>query len=468
MNAVFHASKTPTILVVGDLIIDHTITGSCTRLANEGPFPVLTHESEVMTLGGCGNVASNLTAMGANVILCTTIGNDSIVQNLFNNPSNLFATINPDVHTTIKKRYFANNKAIFKADSIGSTVNIQHINEMLLSIQSILIHRRVDAVVISDYNLGVCTEDICQFIINICKPCNIPVIVDPKVDITKYKGATCIKPNFAEAKRITGLPNGFPMYEYHKALYNLTSSWLTVITKADEGISMYDHVLKKETNYKVPKVEVYDVTGAGDIVCATLAYGLATSMSLKNTLESSVFLATQSVKHPGSYVLQSDDFWALHCHLKPSKVLELKDIQHLPKSKKIVFTNGCFDLLHIGHIESLQAAKKHGDILVVGVNSDSCVRKLKGKNRPIMCEDVRIKALAALECVDYVILFNDLTPVKILMKLKPDVYVKGDEYRFKHLEGCEYAKRVVFVPTKTKVSTTDIIKTINLSQVYYL
>jgi D-beta-D-heptose 7-phosphate kinase/D-beta-D-heptose 1-phosphate adenosyltransferase len=460
MNSVFHGTTAPNILVFGDMILDHTITGSCTRLANEGPFPVLTHENETVTLGGCGNVAANLKAMGANVYICTTIGNDNIVQNLFNDPINLFASVNPFIHTTVKKRYFSNNKAIFKADSIGSIVTNDNKYQMKLSLETLFIHCKIDAVVISDYNLGVCSEELCHYIIKICKKAKIPVIVDPKVDVTKYIGATLIKPNLSEAKRITGLPNNLPMSVYHKALYKQTGSWLTVITNADEGMSMYDHALGKEMTYKVPKVEVYDVTGAGDIVCASLAYGLATGFSLQEMLKTSVFLATQSVKHPGSYVLNSDDFWALSCHLKPSKQITLNDIPFLPQSKKIVFTNGCFDLLHIGHIESLQAAKKHGDILVVGVNSDASVSKLKGPQRPIINQHIRMKMLEALECVDYVILFEEQTPANILRTLKPDVYVKGEEYKNTILFGAEYAKSVKFIPMKTNISTSMLIKSL--------
>ncbi len=459
MECVFKVDKKPIILVFGDSMVDETVTGSCSRIANEGPFPVLKQDSVTYTLGGCGNVAANLRAMGARVILCTATGNDTKIEELFACPEDMYASKNRSVQTTVKSRYFAGTKSIFKKDIIGSSLSTIGEDELQSYLRHIFVKTPIDAVVISDYNLGVCTLKLCQYILQWCRLMGIPVVVDPKVDADKYVGCTILKPNMSEAKRITGLQEG-SVVDYHRAIFSKTYTPFTVITRAEEGLSLYDHIANKEYTYKVPQVEVFDVTGAGDIVCASLAYCIAIQESFENIVKAAVFLATQSVQHPGSYVLQESDFWLLRCHLHPSKRITHKELKYLPKNKKIVFTNGCFDMMHIGHIESLQDAKKQGDLLVVGINTDTSVRKLKGTSRPLFDEEIRTRCVEALECVDYVILFGDDTPSSILKELRPEVYVKGIEYSGKYLAGSEYSKKVHFVDMKTNISTTKLVRVI--------
>jgi D-beta-D-heptose 7-phosphate kinase/D-beta-D-heptose 1-phosphate adenosyltransferase len=215
-----------------------------------------------------------------------------------------------------------------------------------------------------------------------------------------------------------------------------------------------------EYNFKMPQVEVCDVTGAGDIVCATLAYCIAFNICPEIMIKASVFMGTQSVKHAGSYVLQDNDFYDLRRHLYPSKRITMDEIQFLPRNKKIVFTNGCFDIFHMGHVESLRKSKSFGDILVVGLNSDESISQLKGPERPVMDLDNRLAIIESLEFVDFVIVFNKKTPYDILEALKPDVYVKGAEYRGKYLEGSSYASKIEYIDFETIISTSSIVNKI--------
>jgi D-beta-D-heptose 7-phosphate kinase/D-beta-D-heptose 1-phosphate adenosyltransferase len=470
METIFYEKPRGPIIVFGDIMVDRTLTGTCSRLANEGAVPVFVQNSEKFTLGGCGNVAANLLAMGAEVLLFSVVGGDKVCEPLFLNKKNLYVSVNKDTTTTIKTRGFADNKLVLRLDNEASKVTLIDTMILKISIKTCIETRNPSCVVISDYNRGVCTEDLCQTIISMCNQYNIPVVVDPKVDAKKYKGCTLIKPNFAEAARITGLPSSLALTQYHRQLYKLTNSSLTCITNADKGMSLYDHTRCLEYSYKMPQVEVCDVTGAGDIVCATLAYCLSLKISYDQMVKCAVFLATQSVQHAGSYVLQQSDFWALRFHLNPSKIIFRNNLKNIPRNKKIVFTNGCFDILHKGHIDSLREAKKFGDILIVGVNSDESIRKLKGDKRPILSLDNRLAILNAIEYVDYVIVFGEDTPLNILRELRPNVYVKGEEYRGKYLEGSNYADKTEYIPFYTNVSTTQIVNNIikTHSPIYYL
>ena len=467
MDVIFQEQSKGPIIVFGDIMIDRTLIGTCSRLANEGAVPVFVQNSEKFTLGGCGNVAANLLAMGADVILFSVVGGDNIVEPLFLNKNNLYVSVNKDTKTTIKTRGFADNKLVIRLDNEASNVTLIDSIILKIGIKSCIETRKPSCVVISDYNRGVCTEDLCQTIISICKEYNIPIVVDPKVDSKKYKGCTLIKPNFAEAVRLTGL-NNLTIDQYHRELYKLTNSSLTCITNADKGLSLYDHSKNCEYSYKMPKVEVCDVTGAGDIVCATLAYCLSLGISNDQMVKYAVFLATQSVKYAGSYVLQESDFWALRFYLNPTKIIFRDNLKNIPSNKKIVFTNGCFDILHKGHIDSLREAKKFGDILVVGINSDESIRKLKGAQRPILSLENRLAILNAIEYVDYLIVFSEDTPLNILQELRPNVYVKGEEYRGKYLEGSNYADKIEYISFTTNISTTQIVDNILKKQIYDL
>jgi len=438
-------------------MIDCTITGSCSRLANEGAVPVFVEKMKKYSLGGCGNVAANLVAMGAEVVLISVEGNDKLVSKHFYNNKNSFCVVNKDSRTTIKTRAFADNKLVFRHDIEDSAVSPKDRDELLLIFSYIFSLYDISCVVISDYNRGVCTEELCRQLIRYSNLLNIPIVVDPKVDCEKYMNCTLLKPNLQEARRLTGLETA-DTFDLHRALNKKTKARYTCITQASEGLSLYDHVFSEESRYKVPKLEVCDVTGAGDIVCATLAYSISAGIDPYDMIKSATFLATASVKHAGSYVLSKEDFWDLRQHLRPNKQISIGDIPNIYRTnKRVVFTNGCFDIFHKGHVQSLTASKNFGDILIVGLNSDKSIKRLKGDGRPIMDWEQRLSIISALEVVDYVIIFDEDTPERLLALIKPDVYVKGEEYRNKPLAGSEYSKAVEYIEFKTVMSTTAIV-----------
>ena len=460
MNTVFTDKIDGPIVVFGDLIIDSTLIGSCSRLANEGAIPVFVEKEKKYSLGGCGNVAANLKAMGADVILISVEGGDRLISTVFKNRIDYYLSKNPNSKTTLKTRAFADNKLVFRHDIEESYVTDENIKELKEYVMEVLYKYKPSCIVISDYNRGVCSEDMCKYLIDIANKRKIPVIVDPKNSCSKYNGCTLIKPNLSETKRLTGLPSSASIVDHHKELNKITKARFTCITQASDGISLYDHIAIDEYKFKMPQVEVCDVTGAGDIVCATLAYCIALNICPEMMIKASVFMGTQSVKHAGSYVLQENDFVDLRRHLYPAKRITIDEIQFLPRNKKIVFTNGCFDIFHMGHIESLRKSKSFGDILVVGLNSDESISKIKGPERPIMDLDNRLAILESLEFVDFVIVFDKKTPYAILEALKPDVYVKGAEYRGKYLEGYSYAGRVEYIEFETIISTSSIVNKI--------
>jgi D-beta-D-heptose 7-phosphate kinase/D-beta-D-heptose 1-phosphate adenosyltransferase len=457
MNSVFSDSLNGPIIVFGDSLIDSTLGGSCSRLANEGAIPVFVEKDRIRTLGGCGNVAANLRAMGADVILISVEGSDKLVSTIFADKSNAYMSTNLNTKTTIKTRGFADNKLVFRHDIEASHVTDKNIEELKMNIRTAISIRKPSCIVISDYNRDVCNEELCQYLIGLANKNGVPVVVDPKVSCGKYLGCTLIKPNLSEARRITGFNN---IRDCHKELNKYTKARFTCITQASDGLSLYDHISQDEYLYKLPRVEVCDVTGAGDIVCATLAYCFAANICPDLMIKSAVFLATQSVKHAGSYVLKPRDFSELRCHLNPGKRISFKDLEFIGRGKKTVFTNGCFDIFHKGHVESLKEAKKYGDILVLGLNSDLSIRIIKGPERPIMDLDNRLAVLEAIDYVDYIIVFDEKTPLKILEALRPNVYVKGEEYRGRSLEGSQYADKIEYVNMKTPISTSMIISKI--------
>jgi len=459
MNTVFGEKIHGPIVVFGDLIIDSTLIGTCSRLANEGAIPVFVEKEKKYSLGGCGNVAANLKAMGAEVILISVEGNDRLTS-IFKNNIDYYLSKNPKSKTTLKTRAFADNKLVFRHDIEESYVTEANIKELKEYIIEVLNKFNPSCVVISDYNRGVCSEDICKYLIGLANKKKIPVIVDPKNSCSKYNGCTLIKPNLSETKKLTGLPSSASIVDHHKVLNKITNARFTCITQASDGISLYDHVAIDEYKFKMPQVEVCDVTGAGDIVCATLAYCIALNICPEIMIKASVFMGTQSVKHAGSYVLTENDFYDLRRHLYPSKIITIDEIQFIPRNKKIVFTNGCFDIFHMGHVESLRKSKSFGDILVVGLNSDESISQLKGPERPVMDLDNRLAIIESLEFVDFVIVFNKKTPYDILEALKPDVYVKGAEYRGKYLEGSSYASKIEYIDFETIISTSSIVNKI--------
>ena len=453
----------PTIIVCGDIMLDHNIYTRVEKIANEAPIPVFNHQSEELNLGGCGNVLKNLQSLGCKKLYAfSAIGKDqngekinALVSEL--GIENHIAMI-PYYNTTTKRRYFCDNRIMFRCDIENTTDQKQLLSSIIFidEIEKILLQGKVDCIILSDYNKGVLTKSQCQSVIALANKYGVMTCVDPKEDPTKYIGCTMIKPNRSEAHKLFRIPSGASIEEMHRVIRDMIGCKYTVITLAEQGITLFDGItiFHERTGVR----NIIDVTGAGDIVCCVLAYFMDRISSLPELLRLATRLATKSVESPGTYTVKPTDLFF--------KQISFEFLASIPREgKKLVFTNGCFDLLHSGHLELLRFCKKQGDIVVVGVNSDSSVRRLKGPSRPIQPEDVRTDVLSALEYVDYVILFKEETPYNILQELRPDFLIKGGDYRIEDIVGREFATKTIVCPVVEGMSTTLTVKKISTTNI---
>ncbi len=385
------------IVVIGDIIIDEYVYGTSTRLSPEAPVPVVKHEKTERKLGGAGNVYNNIKSLTDDV---TLIGyrNDTTDW-----PVELFCT-----HMPLKQRIYADKHYITRIDR-EQTID----NRTLFDYVKKRVHNCT--VVISDYNKGTIQNP--QRLIKILKDNGCYVIVDPKQHLDLYAGADVIKPN---------------KQEYEE--YNNGVDTDMVVTMGADGYMI------NGTHYPTQQQDVYDVTGAGDTFLAVMSYFLDFGESLEFACKMANKGAGVSVQHNGVYVVH----W--------------KDLDPRPT---VVFTNGCFDLLHRGHVEMLKASKELGQHLIVGLNTDASVKRLKGDTRPINNENDRKVVLESLDFVDEVILFDEDTPKNLIERIRPDIITKGGDYTVDTVVGHELAK-VVIIPTVENQSTTNTIKRIVL------
>jgi len=449
-------AKRVKILVVGDLMLDHYIWGSCERISPEAPVQVVKINNETYTLGGAGNVVRNLLSLGANVSVASVLGDDEAGKKIKERLAELkvkdeLILTEKGRESSIKSRIMASHQQVVRIDK-ESVVKINLEDELVLKVKENLANFK--AVLLSDYGKGVLSEKVCQEIINECVKLKIPVLIDPKgSDYSKYKNATLLTPNKKEAseKAIKQL----------KDELNLTYS---IITISEEGIALYDDKLHI---FAAKAKEVFDVTGAGDTVLATLGYMLANGADIKEAIKIANLAAAVVVAKIGSATasfseieqLLNSSFGANFEH-KLKSVEELEEILSQKGKKKVVFTNGCFDILHAGHVKYLARARELGDLLVVGLNSDASVKRLKGEARPINSQDDRACVLSGLGFVDYVVIFDEDTPLNLITKIKPDVLVKGADYKGKEVVGSEIVKEVRLIDFVEGKSTTGIIKRI--------
>ncbi|QOP40806.1 D-glycero-beta-D-manno-heptose-7-phosphate kinase [Sulfurimonas marina] len=461
------------ILVVGDLMIDHYLWGSCERISPEAPVQVVDIAKETAVLGGAGNVINNLKSLGAEVSVASVIGDDEngaeltgMLQDISVDTSNL--VIQEGRHTSKKSRIIAVSQQILRYDKeskddieAASTKNI--VESLKNNIEE------YDAIILSDYGKGVLTEELCQAVISLAKSKNKKVLVDPKgKDFSKYKGAYLLTPNKKEAQIATEI-DIVDENSLTDALLKLKQECdldISMITLSEDGIATYDE--KLHISPTVAK-EVFDVTGAGDTVIASMAYALSLGKSIEDSAAFANLAAGVVVGKIGSATVTIDEIKeyeaSLHKSTSDAHIKSFEDIKRLVdrykvNGKKVVFTNGCFDILHVGHVKYLQVAKSFGDILIVGLNSDESVSRLKGPTRPVNIAEDRAYLLAALEAVDFVVPFEDDTPYELIKMIEPDVLVKGGDYEGKVVVGTEFAKELKLVDFVDGKSTTKTIEKI--------
>ena len=460
----------PKILVIGDLMIDKYLWGDCNRISPEAPVQIINVKKETKVLGGAGNVAHNLKTLDANVEVLSVIGGCEISKEL----KSLFADIKlktdylieqKDRVTSKKTRIISSHQQVIRYDiESQEDISSSSEDEVLRIYQEIL--DEFDIVILSDYGKGVLTESITRQIIDIANLKNIKVIVDPKgSDYSKYTSAYLLTPNKKEASEATGIAiqDEDSLKLALKILKDFCNLSISLITLSEDGIAIFDNEFKSHPTFAR---EVFDVTGAGDTVIASLGYALAAGKDIDSAIFFANLAAGVVVGKIGSATTSFEEIIRYESSLRISdcdeSIRSLEDISGVinslkKSSKKIIFTNGCFDILHVGHVKYLEKAKKLGDILIVGINSDNSVKKLKGDKRPINNLYDRSCVLASLNSVDFVIPFDEETPIKLIEAIVPDILVKGGDYKGKQVVGEDIAKELVLIDFIEGKSTSKTI-----------
>ncbi|MCV3457469.1 D-glycero-beta-D-manno-heptose-7-phosphate kinase [Campylobacter sp. CNRCH_2016_0050h] len=450
----FLSSKKPKILVVGDFMVDHYIWCDCTRISPEAPVMVMKSQKEDKRLGGAGNVYANLKSLGAEVFALGLVGDDESGRFLKEN-LNAKLLVEKDRKTPLKSRILSHSQQVLRLDD-ENDFDTKLEDEIIQEYRKIA--KDYDAIILSDYAKGVLTSKVTKALIEHANTLNLPILIDPKgSDFSKYQNATLLTPNKKEAIQALGVEKIDNLEKALKKLKDNLNLAYSIITLSEEGIALFDeklHIIPAKA------LEVYDVTGAGDSVIAMLAYALALKVDIVKACELANDAAAVVVAKVGSVSVSLEEIKNLKKASFEDKIKSKEELVKLIQNQKVVFTNGCFDIMHYGHIKYLEKAKKLGDILVVGLNSDESVKRLKGNSRPINLEFQRACMLASMYFVDYVVIFNDDTPYELIDFLKPDVLVKGADYKGKEVVGSNLVKKVELIDFEDGFSTTNIINRI--------
>jgi D-beta-D-heptose 7-phosphate kinase / D-beta-D-heptose 1-phosphate adenosyltransferase len=468
------------VLVIGDVMLDRSIWGDVDRISPEAPVPVLRSVRTTSAPGGAANVAMNLVGLGVKVEQAGFWGDDGEMREL----SALLSTAGVDFsgmvlsgHSTISKtRIVSRNQQLLRLDVESADPHPAADHQGLLD-RSLGLVRIADAVILSDYAKGALSTGLCQAVIALARKHSIPVLVDPKgLDFSKYAGATTICPNLQELALVTGIASrNLPelLAAAQQLVGHLGIDYLTV-TMSEKGIRILypDAVFHSPTRAR----EVFDVTGAGDTVIATLAASLAAGLDPETAVTLANIAAGIVVAKTGTAPISRNElvaeFTASTQMKGPDKILDLDHLlvrlaEWRANGERIVFTNGCFDILHVGHITLLEQCREFGDKVVIGVNSDASVKQLKGPTRPVVGEKERARVLAALGSTDAVIIFDQETPLELIRSLRPDVLVKGGDYTTATIVGADdittWGGRVEIVPTVNGMSTTNTIRKMTAS-----
>lgn len=464
------------VLCVGDIMLDRFVYGDVERISPEAPIPVFRILNENAMLGGAGNVARNLVGLGAGIDFFAVVGDDPAgreVTALIGNLDGLDARLITDRSrkTSIKTRYIASNQQMMRADeetvaAIDDLTRTSLIDGVKFALEDCA------AMVLADYGKGVLTGGIAGELIELARARGVPVIVDPQgQDYTKYMGASLVTPNRKELADATGMDtgNGEEIIAAAAQLARLSGIEAVLATRSADGMTLVRNA-NNYAHFEAEAREVFDVSGAGDTVVATIAAAIAAGVSMEDAVSLANVAAGIVVGKVGTAVAYASDLIdALHHQEMASgeaKILSLNsahDRAQIWRSKgyKVGFTNGCFDLLHPGHLAVLSQAKAACDRLIVGLNSDSSTKRLKGEDRPVQSETARAAVLASLEYVDLVVIFSEDTPAKIIETIKPEVFVKGADYTIDQIPEAkivaEYGGETILAQLAVGHSTTATI-----------
>lgn len=465
-----------TALVIGDLMLDRYLIGEVERISPEAPVPVVLLKQENERAGGAANVAANLSLLGIRTTMAGIIGDDAEGRALLDMLRELnidSAIVTSQQRPTVTKtRILGGHQQMMRLDKESRLAFTESENNALHEQISQAIAQKPDVIILSDYAKGVLSDALCQAVIAQAKALGIPVLVDPKGrDYTKYQGATALTPNKKETSEACGIDamDTDRLLQAAADLRDRLELAFLAVTRGEEGISL----LEQNETIHIPAAakQVFDVSGAGDTVIATLAAGLVHGLSHRQAFELANIAAGIVVGKVGTVPVNREELLAELISQdsveQADKICELETLlgrvrQWRQQKKRIVFTNGCFDLLHAGHVTYLEAARKTGDKLILGLNTDRSVSALKGSSRPVIHEADRARVLAALEAVDAVILFDEDTPLQLIDAIRPDVIVKGSDYSEDQVVGGKEVKswggKVALIDIVPGRSTSNIIE----------
>lgn len=471
MNTVYIPDNSARVLVVGDIILDRYVHGETTRISPEAPVPVVLVKKTEERPGGAGNVAINISRLNIGVSLLGTTGEDPAAATLeqFLSDQGVNCTfVRQDGYPTITKlRVLSQHQQLIRLDYEAQQVSLDS-SRLFEQFK----HQLKDAniVVLSDYAKG-SLVNIGAYITE-CKKQNKKVLVDPKGDdFSRYKGASLLTPNLKEFETVVGKCRDIAdLVEKGEKLCKTLELEALLVTRGEHGMTLISRN-SEPFHLTAEALEVFDVTGAGDTVIATMAAALVSGFDYRQSTKFANKSAGLVVAKLGAASVSVDELNNMHHEddSAQSRILNENDLikiihQIRSKDESIVMTNGCFDILHAGHVNYLQRAKKLGDYLMVAVNDDASVKKLKGQGRPLNPLKHRMAVLAALKSVDWVIPFSDDTPEKLIAKISPDVLVKGGDYQPEQIAGSEHVLksggRVKIIPLFENCSTSRIIDSV--------
>ncbi|WP_158794247.1 bifunctional D-glycero-beta-D-manno-heptose-7-phosphate kinase/D-glycero-beta-D-manno-heptose 1-phosphate adenylyltransferase HldE [Granulicella sp. L60] len=468
------------VLVIGDLMLDRYIHGEVERISPEAPVPVIRHAQRYERAGGAANVAMNLAGLGCQAFLAGFWGGDSeqaeLAAILDRAGIDTVGVVTTSLPTISKTRIVGRMQQLLRLDiesrDTPPATEVQRLQERATELIA-----KVHAVILSDYAKGALSNTLCEIVIRAARLAGIPILADPKTpDFSKYNGVTTVCPNLGELAAATGIPahRTEELLAAGQALVVEHDFKFLTVTMSEKGITVLRPPSPDSSGtYHSPARarEVFDVSGAGDTVIATLAACLASGLQIETAAEVANLAAGIVVSKAGTVPIAAHELVAA---LTPSsgltaseKILDLERVklrvaEWRASGETIVFTNGCFDLLHVGHITLLEDCRRFGSKLVLGLNADASVCRLKGPTRPIVNQGERARVMAALAAVDAVVLFEEDTPLELIRALKPNVLVKGGDYTVETVVGHEdviaAGGRVEIVPTVEGFSTTNLVK----------
>lgn len=468
------------VLVVGDLMIDHFVYGSSNRISPEAPIPVLLQQEIRSMLGGAGNVAMNLLAYGAKVHLVGLVGDDTNgrrLEDICASHQNLtaHAVRDPGRVTSVKTRFVAQSQQLLRLDEETPHFISDDLSEEVVGLVAAQLPT-CQLLVLSDYAKGLLTPNLCRTLIGLANEAGKPVLVDPKnTDFSVYAGATLVSPNLKEMEQVTGIhaSDDSGAETVCKTLLDTYDFSAVLLTRGAAGMSLMQREGHETFHIGSQAKSVYDVSGAGDTVISTIAAGLAVGIALQDGVVLANHAAGIVVGKTGTGTVSRRELRGALGQVSQRMPSPLDDALERIQiwremGKTIGFTNGCFDLLHLGHLHSLEEAKKHCDILIVGVNSDESVKILKGEGRPIQDQATRAGLLSSLAFCDLVVVFEEETPEQLIAKLGPDVLFKGADYEGKPIAGSDIVEakggQVILLDLVPDVSTTQTIARMTASE----